>query len=139
MLVLILGGETIFGFLLGSKWATVGKYATYMSLWLVLVTSISPLSSIFYVKDKQKINVYFNVTALVLRILVLLLGGFYFRSSDWTIFFFGIVSFLLFAVQGIIIKKLTEVVFSNRVLFYLLGVTVVLLLSYVWRVFVWLS
>lgn len=40
----------------------------------------------FYVKDKQKINVYFNVTALVLRILVLLLGGFYFRSSDWTIF-----------------------------------------------------
>ena len=87
-----------------------------MSLWLLLVTSISPLSSIFYVKDKQKINVYFNVTALVLRILVLLLGGFYFRSSDWTIFFFGIVSFLLFAVQGIIIKKLTEVVFSNRVL-----------------------
>lgn len=52
----------------------------------------------FYVKDKQKINVYFNVTALVLRILVLLLGGFYFRSSDWTIFFWysQFFTFLLF-------------------------------------------
>ncbi len=139
MLVLIWGGETIFGFLLGSKWATVGKYATYMSLWLLLVTSISPLSSIFYVKDKQKINVYFNVAVLVLRILVLVLGGFCFRSSDWTIFLFGITSFLLFAVQGFIIKKLAGVFFSARVLLCLLGVTVVLLLSYIWRSFLWLS
>lgn len=139
MLVLILGGETIFGFLLGSKWATVGKYATYMSLWLLLVTSISPLSSIFYVKDKQKINVYFNVAALALRILVLLVGGFCLRSSDWTIFLFGITSFLLFAIQGFIIKKLAGVSFSARVLLCLLVVTVVLLLSYIWRIFLWLS
>lgn len=139
MLVLILGGKTIFGVLLGSKWITVWKYATYMSLWLLSVTSISPLSSILYVKDKQKINVYFNIAALVLRILVLVLGGFCFQSSDWTIFLFGIVSFLLFAILGLIIKKLAGVVFSTRILLCLSSVTVVLLGVYIWRVFLWLS
>ena len=138
MLMLILGGETIFSFLLGSKWAFVGRYATYMSLWLLLVTSISPLSSIFYVKDKQIINVYFNVAALTLRIIVLLLGGFCFRSSDWTIFLFGVVSFILFLVLGGIIKKIAGVIFSNRVLFYLLGITIILIVAYVWRIFMWL-
>ncbi len=139
MLGLIWGGETVFGFLLGSKWATVGKYATYLSLWLLLVSSISPLSSIFYVKNKQRINLCINVTALVLRIVVLFAGGYYLQSSDWTIVLFGIVSFLLFVVQGAIIKKIAGVVFSNKVLFYLSGMTVVLMLSYMWRIFLWLS
>lgn len=118
MLILIWGGEFIFSFLLGHRWATVGKYVTYMSIWLLLVTSISPLSSIFYVKNKQKLNVYFNIVGLLLRILVLLIGGWYLHSSDLAIFLFGIISCLFFAIQGLVIKKMAKVVFSNQTLIY---------------------
>ncbi|MCY6331578.1 oligosaccharide flippase family protein [Bacteroides fragilis] len=139
MLVLIWGGEVIFSFLLGHEWATVGKYATYMSIWLLLVTSVSPLSSVFYVKNKQILNVYFNILGLFLRVVVLLIGGYYLHSSDLAILLFGIVSCLFFAVQGLIIKKMADVVFSNRVLAYLYSVTIIFLLSYLWKVFLWLN
>ena len=110
-----------------------------MSIWLLLVTSVSPLSSVFYVKNKQILNVYFNILGLFLRVVVLLIGGYYLHSSDLAILLFGIVSCLFFAVQGLIIKKMADVVFSNRVLAYLYSVTIIFLLSYLWKVFLWLN
>lgn len=138
MLLLIWGGEVIFGFLLGNEWRSVGRYVTYLSLWLLLVTSVSPLSSIFYVKDKQRINLYFNIVGLLSRILVLLIGGYFFKSSDVTVLLFGVVSFLLFAAQGYVVKKMAEVIFSKEKVVYLSILTMLLLLSIIYKVYIWL-
>ncbi len=139
MLILMWVGEFIFAFLLGSEWAKVGRYVTYMSLWLLMVTSISPISCIFYVMNKQKVNVCFNIVGLFIRISALLIGGYYVHSSDWSIILFGIVGFIFFVVQGMYIKKITNIVFSNHILIYLFALTVVLLISYIWKVLLWLN
>ncbi len=75
MLALILTGEEIFSFILGSNWAVAGIYAKILAPWILLVFISSPLSTIFSVLEKQNVDFMFNILILLSRVATLYIGG----------------------------------------------------------------
>jgi lipopolysaccharide exporter len=75
VLVLMIIGEDVFGFLLGPEWYVAGLYAKILSPWIFFVFISSPLTTIFSILEKQQIGLSFNVGILVSRVAALWIGG----------------------------------------------------------------
>lgn len=114
ILFLIIGGETLFSFVLGAKWSVAGIYSEFLSVWLFLVFCVSPISNVFLVIDKQKIGMNINILMFVSRILVILLGGWWMGDINCTIIFYSITGFLLWILQTFYVYRFAQIHFSSR-------------------------
>lgn len=134
-LVLLTGGESLFRFLLGEKWGTVGLYSIYLCPWLISVLCFSPLSWIFDARDKQKIEMWLNAGMFAIRTLVILLSSYFLQSVDMTILLFGLSGMLLWGVEGYFIYRVTglEIAFTRKVI---LTIFLILLLI-IWIIRIW--
>ncbi|MDE6493385.1 MAG: oligosaccharide flippase family protein [Bacteroidales bacterium] len=74
--VLLAGGPSMFRFLLGEHWGTVGLYSIYLSPWLMLVFCILPLGWIFDARDRQKTEMGLKLLSFIVRIAVVLAGSY---------------------------------------------------------------
>ncbi|MBI9033575.1 MAG: oligosaccharide flippase family protein [Bacteroidales bacterium] len=109
-ILLMLFGEEIFSFILGSKWAIAGNYAQYLTPWLVLVFIGSPLSMILEIYNRQKLFMRFNFCLLAFRLTALLTGYYIFNDSKTAIILYSSVSasfwlFLNLYILHFIFKK----------------------------------
>ena len=127
MLLLTLYGNDIFAFLLGKHWGITGTFAMYMSIWIWLVLCFLPLSTVFWVKDKQRIGMILNLAMLILRVLVIFIGGYLLRSVFQTILLYGITGIILWFVEGLYIWKLLDINVSRKDIFYVLFVAFVVI------------
>lgn len=93
MFILLIIGNELFSVVLGSQWSTAGEYAGILAPWVLFVFIASPLGSIFYVLEKQAVDLSFNVLILISRVIVLLLGG---LSGD------PIVALILYSSTGVL-------------------------------------
>lgn len=134
MCVLILCEGWLFGLVLGSKWNDVGQYAVLLSPWLLLVSTLTPLSPIFSIKGKLNINMNLNLIGLVIRVVSILLVAQLFHSSMFTILAFGMSSALFFVVQGYYILKFGELYLYKRDRLVLVAITTLFLITYIWKV-----
>ncbi len=131
--ILLLCNEWLFGFVLGSKWNDVGRYVVFLSPWLLLVTALSPLSTVFYVKGKQNINMFLNALGVFLRVFSIILIAFFFHSSNLTVLSFGLASSVFYIYQGYYILKLGEINFFRRDYIWLGGLSFVFISLYCWK------
>jgi len=127
VLLLTLYGNDIFAFLLGKHWGITGTFAMYMSIWIWLVLCFLPLSTVFWVKDKQRIGMILNLAMLILRVLVIFIGGYLLRSVFQTILLYGITGIILWFVEGLYIWKLLDINVSRKDIFYVLFVAFVVI------------
>jgi O-antigen/teichoic acid export membrane protein len=74
MSVITFYGDILFPFVFGSEWVTAGKYAQWLSLWLVFVLSGSPLSSIYTILERQGEGLIINIIMFVSRIGVIIIA-----------------------------------------------------------------
>ena len=139
MCLLIVCEDWLFGFVLGAKWTEVGHYVVLLSPWLLLVTALSPLSTVFYVKDKQMVNMNLNILGVIMRVASIVLVGSWFHLSNYTVFSFGIASFVFYIIQGYYILKYGEAVFTKRDYFILGILAVVFAGLYSWKTMIILS
>ncbi len=65
----------LFGFVFGERWIVAGEYAQIMTLLFFLQFIVSPLSNMFLVAEKQKIDLYMQVILLV-GVLLAFIGGY---------------------------------------------------------------
>jgi O-antigen/teichoic acid export membrane protein len=72
---LILAGPDILEFVLGQSWREAGTYVQFLGAWLFFVFLSSPLSRLFDVLEKQRLNLAFNVVLFVTRAASLIVGG----------------------------------------------------------------
>lgn len=93
LLIAIIGPE-LFMFFFGGEWGEAGRYAQILSVWIFFVFLSSPISSLFYILNKQEVGLLFNVFSLVTRVLAISVGG-YLKDITLTL--------LLFSVSGTII------------------------------------
>ena len=134
MCFILLCEDWLFGFVLGSQWNDVGHYAVLLSPWLLLVTAISPLSTVFYVKDKQMVNMNLNMLGIFIRVASIVVIASLFHSSYLTVFSFGIASFIFYIIQSYYILKYGEVKFTRGDIL-LLGCQFIVFLSiYLWKI-----
>jgi len=133
MCLLIICEDWLFGIILGSRWNDVGQYVVLLSPWLLLVTTFSPLSTVFYVKDKQIVNMNLNVLGVIIRVASIFIVASLFHSSNLTVFSFGIASYVFHIIQGYYILKYGEVVFSAKDILLLVSMSSVFMGLYSWK------
>lgn len=133
MVLLIISESWLFGFVLGSRWNDVGKYVVILSPWLLLVTAFSPLSTVFYVKGKQKVNMNLNLIGMISRVAAIVISAVLCHNSDITILSFSIVSTLFFLAQGCFIMKYGEVSFKRKEVCLISFMSLFFLCCFLWK------
>lgn len=74
MLIAVVAPD-LFAIVFGERWWTAGEYVRWMSLWLFFQFISSPLSTIYYVMERQRDLLTFNVVMFLTRLLVIIVGG----------------------------------------------------------------
>jgi len=93
--ILLIGvaAPELFSFVFGSEWQVAGVYAQWFVPWLLLVFISSPLSTLPSVLEKQQLEMAFQATLLLSRIVSLLIGA-ALGNVFWAIALFALVSAL---------------------------------------------
>lgn len=75
-LILSLGwGPELFSVLFGDEWYSAGEVARWLSLWYATSMIVTPLTMLLDIKGLLRWELYFNITFLIFRLGVLLVGG----------------------------------------------------------------
>jgi lipopolysaccharide exporter len=118
MFVLIIIGEELFSFVLGSQWYIAGQYAGILAPWLLFVFIAAPLSTIFSVLEKQTVDLAFNILILISRFVVLVVGGIY-GDPVTTLILFSLTGVLFWGGMNLYLVKLSGITYRVALFDYL--------------------
>jgi len=96
-------GKQLFVVILGSNWELAGEFAKWMMLWIGVGFVIPPTSMSLIIFNKQKLNFIYDAFLLSTRVLVLVLGGVYFKALD-TIIVFSTVGLVFNSILILYVK-----------------------------------
>lgn len=105
--VIMLWGEQIFNFLFSPEWKTAGIMASYLVMWHLAGMIIAPVTCLLDIKFKLAQEFYFSVSILFLRVITLIICGYFFEIKT-TMLLFTIVGICFNAVLGYYILRLTN-------------------------------
>ena len=92
----------------GEKWEQAADYSEIMCVMFFLQFTLSPLSSMFIIAEKQNIDMRANIILFVMCISVFYLAKVYFNSSLLAIFFYSILYCLKYIVQFLFSLKYSK-------------------------------
>ncbi len=72
---LLLLGPELTAWFLGAPWATAGRYAQILALWMLTTLMSDPLAALYAVLERQELGMALNLALLVLRVGGLAVGG----------------------------------------------------------------
>ncbi len=85
--IFMLFAPDLFSFAFGDQWKIAGLIAFWMSPWLLLQFISSPLSTVYFVLEKENLGLYFQVFMFTVRLIALFVGYNYFNFLDTLIIF----------------------------------------------------
>ena len=68
-------GDLLFSFVFGPDWLEAGRFAQWISVWLIFVFAASPLSSLFSVLERQGEGLVWNSVLLASRLMIIFVGS----------------------------------------------------------------
>jgi len=83
MLVILACGPDLFGTVFGEQWREAGVYARFLVPWSFMSTVCSPLTRLFDVTQRQRLDFLMGCASLGIVYISLLIGG---RSGDIQLF-----------------------------------------------------
>lgn len=89
--ILILFGPEIFAFILGEKWREAGVYAQIMGIMFFFRFTVSPLTYLYIIANKQKENFYLHFLFFIISYLAFFLGYQVFHSTKTSILIYSIL------------------------------------------------
>jgi len=106
-LILLLAGPSLFAYVFGEAWRPSGEYARILSVMLFFSFTASPLSYVFYIVQKQKYDLIWQ-----LGLLVVTSGGIYaghlMGSASRSILFFSLAYSCMYMIYGIMSYRLSH-------------------------------
>lgn len=105
VLFLILFGPESFVIVFGEQWIQSGEVASWLSLWMLVSFSTSPLSSVFTVVERQALGMIMQGMLFIVRLAGIGVG---FYCQD---FILGVIWFSIFNVLGYLVYQV--VVFKS--------------------------
>ncbi len=108
----------LFAFAFGQEWKVAGEIARWMTPWILCQFISSPLSTLYFVLEKENWGFYFQSSMLIVRIASLLIGVFYYDFFH-ALLIFSLSSALCYFLYTINIVMLASV--SLKWLFFKLG------------------
>jgi len=108
LMLIVIVAPDLFTLVFGERWWTAGQYVRWLSLWLFFQFISSPLSTIYYVKGRQRALLLFNVVMFLMRFLVIIVGG---SRGDviLTIFLLGLIGAISYCFFTIYITSLAGI------------------------------
>ncbi len=97
LVVLALLSEVIFTLLLGEQWKTAGTYASFLALSFIPAVPAQPLSVLFRVLNKERINFFLQIFFIALKGAALWIGALSGDMLQLVIYYTG-ASFLCYGV-----------------------------------------
>jgi lipopolysaccharide exporter len=95
--ILMIWGQTVFGFIFGAEWLESGKIASILILYIMFAFVSSPTSSSFIALGMQKYNLFFSISVITYRFGTLFTG---YLMND---FYFGLSLLVCFELVEIVI------------------------------------
>jgi O-antigen/teichoic acid export membrane protein len=91
----------LFSFIFGSEWKVAGEYARLMIPMLFLQFIISPLSSLFMVLEKQKLDLIWQIGLFLSTTVALVIGVLISRSIETSIVLFSAAYGVMYIINGL--------------------------------------
>lgn len=104
--IVIFYSQSIFVLLLGEQWAEAGRYCSALVIWLYCVFLITPLTSVFNILGRQKLQFKLEFLGFILRFLSLFIPF----KLGWS----AMHSIVCFTVSGVLIN----ILFGFIIMFY---------------------
>lgn len=98
-------GERIYSFIFGDSWALSGIYAAWISFWMLSYLSSRPAVSAVAVLNFQRSFLIFEIFSIILKIISLYLGYFFFMNALISIIFFSLTSMILYLSLSFLIYR----------------------------------
>lgn len=126
-------GDYIFAFVFGKDWIVAGEYAQLLAIWILFLFIHSPITNLFSTLEKQKDALLFNIIIIFSRILIISLGGYFFKDIYITIFLYSALGIFLNLSILFYFFRLLKINIFNEIVYLLTSITIVLLPLYVVR------
>jgi O-antigen/teichoic acid export membrane protein len=129
-------GDFFFPFVFGSAWVIAGKYARWLSLWLVFVLSASPLSLLYSILERQGEGLVVNIIIFISRMGIILFAQAMGFSDIKMIASFSILGAILYSGACFRNLKLVNIPTSEilRISSFIVGI--VFMLQFITSIFV---
>lgn len=95
-IIIIVFGPDLFSFVFGSQWYVSGKYAQAIVPWVLSNFIFAPISFVYTVQKRFKEFLLFNITLLLIRSLVFVLGPSYELSSIAILTYYSLFSSVMY-------------------------------------------
>ena len=126
-------GDYIFAFVFGKDWIVAGEYAQLLAIWILFLFIHSPITNLFSTLEKQKDALLFNIIIIFSRILIISLGGFFFKDVYITIFLYSVLGIFLNLSILFYFFRLLKINIFNEIVYLATNTTIVILPLYVVR------
>jgi O-antigen/teichoic acid export membrane protein len=136
MSVVTFYGDILFPFFFGPEWETAGKYAQWLSIWLVFVLSTSPLSNIYSILERQGELLSINIIIFISRIGVIIIAQLMGFSDINMIAAYSILGVILYSGIGFRILRLVHISFAEILKTSFLNTIVVFVFQFIVSIFV---
>lgn len=101
--IIIVFGVPIFKVFFGSDWHVAGQYAQWMALWVLISLTARPLIAIIPVVKLQGIFLIYEIVFLGLKVLVLGIAGYSYKSALLAVALYSIVTAVSYVVLYIFV------------------------------------
>ena len=114
VLAVMLAGPDFFELWLGTPYRQTGIYAIYIAPWLVLGSTVSPLTRVYDVTERQRLDFLMALLLLVCLSAALILGG-RTGSIDTMLIAGGVTGAVVRSIQLFVILRLAGVPWRERI------------------------
>lgn len=109
LVVIMVAGPWLFGWVLGEEWTEAGVYARWLMPWLFMVFIASPLSYLIDIQRKLREFLYYNIALFVVRLITIWIGGLYFSPVE-TMMLYGFSGMVMVGFQIIYLLHIGGVI-----------------------------
>jgi O-antigen/teichoic acid export membrane protein len=90
-LIIMFFGQDLFTMVFGSQWHDAGKYASILSIYMLLQFTSAPLMQLFNVFKQQGVFLIINITRATLIFLLIWIVGFFSMGAEEYVFLYGVI------------------------------------------------
>jgi O-antigen/teichoic acid export membrane protein len=105
--ILIFFGADIFAIAFGEKWRGAGEYSQILGIMFFFRFTISPLTYVFYIANKQKLDLYLHLLFIIVGFISLYFGIKIFENINLSLWLFSISYSIIYIIYFVFSYKIT--------------------------------
>jgi lipopolysaccharide exporter len=117
ILVAVVAPE-LFSLVFGSEWYTAGDYVRWLSIWCLFQFISAPISTVYFVLERQRALLLFNIVLVSLELIALVIGGMQ-GNALLTIRLFGLSGAIMYVYFCLKIMIMSGNSFQNTIMVFL--------------------